>query len=115
IPEPANRPGGNGEKVSPGTILGETPREVAQTQDITGGLPRVTELFEARRPRNPAVMATVAGKIRIDPTKKRGKRIIWIQPEDPETGKSLGEQRAHQVPAGAQPRVHEGEFVQAGD
>ena len=71
------------------------------TQDITGGLPRVTELFEARRPRNPAVMAEVAGKVRIG-DKKRGKRIIEVQPED-ETGKSIGEEQEHQVPAGAQP------------
>src|SRR5205085_993236 len=109
IPERANVQVRNGDMATPGIVLAKTPREVSKTQDITGGLPRVTELFEARRPRNPAVMATVAGKIRIDPTKKRGKRIIWIQPEDPDTGKTVGEEREHQVPAGAQPRVHDGE------
>jgi DNA-directed RNA polymerase subunit beta' len=115
IPERANLQVTNGQRVSPGTLLAKTPREVAQTQDITGGLPRVTELFEARRPRSPAVMAEVSGKVRIDPTKKRGKRLIFIQPQDPETGKLLGEEKEHQVPAGAQPRVHEGEYIKAGD
>jgi DNA-directed RNA polymerase subunit beta' len=87
---------------------------VSQTQDITGGLPRVAELFEARRPRNPAVMAEISGKVRIG-DKKRGKRIIEITHEDPETGKSTGETREHMVPAGAIRRVHDGEYVKAGD
>ena len=50
-----------GQKVSAGTLLAKTPREVSGTQDITGGLPRVTEIFEARTPRDPAKMAEVAG------------------------------------------------------
>ena len=62
IPERANLQVTDGQKVSAGTLLAKTPREVSQTQDITGGLPRVTELFEARRPRNPAVMAEVSGQ-----------------------------------------------------
>jgi DNA-directed RNA polymerase subunit beta' len=113
IPERANLQVTDKQKVSAGTLLAKTPREVAQTQDITGGLPRVTELFEARRPRNPAVMAEVAGKIRIG-DKKRGKRLVWIQPET-EDGKTIGEEREHQVPAGSQLRVHTGEYVKAGD
>jgi DNA-directed RNA polymerase subunit beta' len=114
IPERANLQVVNGQKVSAGTLLAKMPREVSQTQDITGGLPRVTELFEARRPRNPAVMAEVGGKVSIDPTRKRGKRIIWIEPED-ENGRSIGEKREHQVPASAHVRVHPGEYVKAGD
>jgi DNA-directed RNA polymerase subunit beta' len=104
----------NGQKVSAGTLLAKTPREVSQQQDITGGLPRVTELFEARRPRSPAVMAEVPGRIRIDPTRKRGKRIIEVIQES-EDGKSQGEVRAHQVPAGAHLRIHPGEYVKEGD
>ena len=104
----------NGQKVSAGTLLAKTPREVSQTQDITGGLPRVTELFEARRPRSPAVMAEVPGRVRIDPTRKRGKRIIEVIQET-EDGKSQGEVRAHQVPAGAHLRIHPGEYVKEGD
>ena len=59
IPERANIQVRDGEKVSAGTLIAKTPRELSKTQDITGGLPRVTEPFEARRPRNPAVMAEV--------------------------------------------------------
>jgi DNA-directed RNA polymerase subunit beta' len=114
IPERANLQVQNGQRVLAGTLLAKTPREVSQTQDITGGLPRVTELFEARRPRSPAVMAEVAGRVRIDPVRKRGKRIIEIIPET-EDGRSLGEVRAHQVPAGAHLRVHTGEYVKHGD
>src|SRR5207248_1002840 len=54
-----------GQKVSAGTYLAKTPLEVVGTQDITGGLPRVTEIFEARRPRDPAVMAEIAGLVRL--------------------------------------------------
>src|SRR4030095_3836623 len=96
IHERANLMASNGQKVSAGTLLAKTPREVSQTQDITGGLPRVTELFEARRPRNPAVMAEVSGRIRIDPTRKRGKRIIEVIQES-EDGTAQGEARAHHV------------------
>ncbi|AWM36658.1 DNA-directed RNA polymerase subunit beta' [Gemmata obscuriglobus] len=114
IHERANLQVVNGQKVSAGALLAKTPREVSQTQDITGGLPRVTELFEARRPRNPAVMAEVPGRVRIDPTRKRGKRIIEVIKET-EDGKSLGEAREHLVPASAHIRVHQGEYVTEGD
>jgi DNA-directed RNA polymerase subunit beta' len=113
IPERANLQVTNGQKVTAGTLLSKTPREVSQTQDITGGLPRVTELFEARRPRNPAVMAEVSGKVRIG-DRKRGKRIIWVEPAN-EDGTKIGEEREHQVPAGAQLRVHDGVYVKAGE
>src|SRR5262249_50279460 len=88
IPEKAYLEVKDGEKVLAGKLLAKTPREHGGVQDITGGLPRVTEIFEARRPRDPAVLAVVAGKIRIG-DKKRGKRIVWIQPED-DHGKPLG-------------------------
>ncbi|MBM3980505.1 MAG: DNA-directed RNA polymerase subunit beta' [Planctomycetes bacterium] len=114
IHERANLMVADKQKVSAGTLLAKTPREVSQTQDITGGLPRVTELFEARRPRSPAVMAEVAGRIRIDPVRKRGKRIIEVIRET-EDGKAQGEVRAHQVPAGAHLRVHPNEYVKEGD
>jgi len=113
VPERAALMVKDGDKVSAGAIIAKTSREASKTQDITGGLPRVTELFEARRPRNPAVMAEVTGKVRIG-DKKRGKRLIWVQRED-DNGKPLGEEREHQVPAGAQPAVHTGEYVKAGD
>jgi DNA-directed RNA polymerase subunit beta' len=115
IHERANVMVTEGQIVAAGTLIAKTPREASKTQDITGGLPRVTELFEARRPRNPAVMASISGKVRLDPVKKRGKRIIWVQPET-EDGKPTGApEKEHQVPAGAQMCVQTGEYVKAGD
>ncbi len=113
IPERANVTVKDGETVTAGTLLAKTTREQSKTQDITGGLPRVTELFEARRPRNPAVMAEVSGRVRQG-DRKRGKRIIWVQPVT-DDGKETGEEREHAVPAGAQLRVTPGEYVKVGD
>jgi DNA-directed RNA polymerase subunit beta' len=113
MPEKAHLEVKNEQKVAAGTLLAKTPREVSGTQDITGGLPRVTEIFEARRPRDPAVMAEIAGVVRIG-EKKRGKRSIWIQPVD-DAGKSVGEEREHLVPHGKHLRVHAGDRVREGD
>jgi DNA-directed RNA polymerase subunit beta' len=113
IPERANLQVTEGQKIHAGTLLAKTPREVSQTQDITGGLPRVTELFEARRPRGPAVMAEIAGKVRVG-EKKRGKKIVIVE-QVTEDGKPTGEHKEHMVPAGAILRVHENEYVKEGD
>ncbi len=113
IPERAYLEVQDGIQIQAGSLLAKTPREVRGTQDITGGLPRVTEIFEARKPRDPAVMSEVSGKIRIG-DRKRGKRVIWIQPEDA-AGKPVGAEKEHQVPVGAHLRVHTGDFVKAGD
>ncbi len=113
IPEKAHLEVREGQKVSAGTLLAKTPREVGGTQDITGGLPRITEIFEARRPREPAVMAEVAGIVRLG-EKRRGKRSIQVQPVD-DQGKSLGEEREHLVPHGKHLRVHGNDYVKEGD
>ncbi|MCE9532864.1 MAG: DNA-directed RNA polymerase subunit beta' [Planctomycetes bacterium] len=113
IPERAYIEVKAGQQIFAGSLLAKTPKEVGGTQDITGGLPRVTEIFEARRPRDPAVMSEVSGKIRVG-DKKRGKRLIYIQPET-DQGKSIGEEKEHQVPHGKQLRVHAGEYVKEGD
>jgi DNA-directed RNA polymerase subunit beta' len=113
IPERAYLEVQDGAPIQAGGLLAKTPREVRGTQDITGGLPRVTEIFEARKPRDPAVMAEVSGKVRIG-DRKRGKRIIWVQPEDA-AGKPVGAEKEHQVPVGAHLRVHTNDFVKAGD
>ena len=65
LPEKANIEVAEGSTVSAGTLLAKTPREVSGTQDITGGLPRVTEIFEARKPKDPAVMAEIDGTIEL--------------------------------------------------
>jgi DNA-directed RNA polymerase subunit beta' len=103
-----------GGKVSPGTLLAKLPREVSGTQDITGGLPRVTEIFEARTPRDPAKMAEVAGIVRMG-ERKRGKRTIYIQPIDEQTGQKRGEEIEHVVPPGKHVRVNAGDRVKKGD
>jgi DNA-directed RNA polymerase subunit beta' len=113
MPEKAHLEVRPGQTVSAGTLLAKTPREQSGVQDITGGLPRVTEIFEARRPRDPAVMAEIAGRVRLG-EKKRGKRIIWVQPVD-DSGKPVGEEREHQVPHGKHLRVHTGDYVKEGD
>jgi DNA-directed RNA polymerase subunit beta' len=112
MPEKAFLEVREGMKVSAGTLLAKTPREVSGTQDITGGLPRVTEIFEARTPRDPAKMAEVAGTVRLG-EKKRGKRLIYVQPVD-DNGKSVGEEREHQVPPGKHLSVHNGDRVKEG-
>jgi DNA-directed RNA polymerase subunit beta' len=94
--------------ISAGTLLAKTPREVGGTQDITGGLPRVTELFEARRPKEPAVIAEIDGRVELLDEKRRGKRTIIVRNES-------GIEREHLVPHGKYLRVHGGDRVRAGD
>jgi len=113
VPEKAHLEVREGNTVSAGSLLAKTPREVGGTQDITGGLPRVTEIFEARRPREPAVMAEIAGKVRLG-EKKKGKRIIIIEAMD-DHGKPVGVEREHAVPHGKHLRVHTGDYVKEGD
>jgi DNA-directed RNA polymerase subunit beta' len=113
MPEKAHLEVRESQTVSAGSLLAKTPREVSGTQDITGGLPRVTEIFEARRPRDPSVMAEVAGLVRLG-EKRRGKRTIWVQPVD-DNGKPVGEEREHLVPHGKHLRVHTGDYVREGD
>jgi DNA-directed RNA polymerase subunit beta' len=113
VPEKAHLEVREGQTVSAGTLLAKTPREVGGTQDITGGLPRVTEIFEARRPREPAVMAEIAGMVRLG-EKRRGKRSIMVQPVD-DQGRSVGEEREHLVPHGKHLRVHTNDYVKEGD
>ena len=94
--------------ITAGTLLAKTPREVAGTADITGGLPRVTELFEARRPKEPAVIAEIDGRVELLDEKRRGKRTIIVKNES-------GIEREHLVPHGKYLRVHGGARVRAGD
>ena len=113
MPEKAFLEVRDGQKVSAGTLLAKTPREESGTQDITGGLPRVTEIFEARTPRDPAKMAEVSGAVRLG-KRKRGKRLIFIQPIN-EDGETFGEEVEHQVPPGKHLRVRTGDRVKRGD
>ena len=103
----------DGQKVTAGMLIAKTTRELGGTQDITGGLPRVTEIFEARRPRDPAVMAEVTGLVRLG-DKKRNKRTVHVDEQD-ERGTRTGNEREHQIPSGKHLRVQNGDYVKAGD
>jgi DNA-directed RNA polymerase subunit beta' len=93
-------------------MLAKSPREIGGTQDITGGLPRVTELFEARKPKDPAVISEIDGFVELG-EKKRGKRTIIVRALGPK-GEVIEEQE-HAVPQGKHLRVHKGDEVRAGD
>ncbi|HUU56077.1 MAG TPA: DNA-directed RNA polymerase subunit beta', partial [bacterium] len=94
-----------GEKVEAGYLLVKLPREIGKTRDITGGLPRVAELFEARRPKNPAIIAEIDGHVEIKGTKK-GKRKVVVAGEH--------QAKEYEIPQGKHLKVHEGDFVTAG-
>ncbi|HVP10192.1 MAG TPA: DNA-directed RNA polymerase subunit beta' [Phycisphaerae bacterium] len=98
------------DNVKAGWLLARRPRELAGVQDITGGLPRVTEIFEARKPKEPAVMAEISGTVEIRSDKRRGKMTIVVQPDS----KDL-EPREHHVPQDKHLLVHAGDRVEAGD
>jgi DNA-directed RNA polymerase subunit beta' len=95
-----------GERVRAGQILVKIPRAVGKAGDITGGLPRVTELFEARNPSNPAVVSEIDGEIALGRI-KRGNREITV------TSK-MGDVRTYLVPLSRQILVQEGDYVRAG-
>ncbi len=112
IPERAYIEVDDGQKISPGDLVAKSSREAGGTQDITGGLPRVTELFESRRPKDPAVIAEIDGVVELG-DKKRGKRTIIVRALD-EKGAVI-EELEHAVPQGKHLRVHKGNEVKAGD
>ncbi|MGE4619475.1 MAG: DNA-directed RNA polymerase subunit beta', partial [Planctomycetota bacterium] len=103
VPERAFIQVADKQKITPGELLAKSPREITGTQDITGGLPRVTEIFEVRKPKNPAVIAEVDGSIEMG-EKKRGKAIINVVTDD-------GEVYEHVVPPGKHFRVTKGDEV----
>jgi DNA-directed RNA polymerase subunit beta' len=94
-------------KLKKGVTVTKIPRQAYKTRDITGGLPRVAELFEARRPKDPATISEIDGIVRFGEI-KRGKREIFVRAEETE-------ERLYEVPAGKHLRVHEGDRVRAGD
>ena len=97
-----------GQELTPGTIIAKIPRETSKTKDIVGGLPRVVELFEARHPKTPAVIAEIDGEIHIGEV-ARGLRKVYV--DNPRTG----ERREYGIPKGIHVSVLEGEWVHAGD
>jgi DNA-directed RNA polymerase subunit beta' len=100
-------------KVTKGITVTKIPRQAYKTRDITGGLPRIAELFEARRPKDPATISEVDGMVKFGEI-KRGKREIYVYPETAGAAEET-EPQLYEVPAGKHLRVHEGDRVRAGD
>jgi len=96
-----------GQRVGPGAVLGKIPRETTKTKDITGGLPRVVELFEVRKPKEIAIISEIDGSVSFGKYTK-GKRKMIITPE-------VGEPVTYLVPRGKHVSVLEGDYVRAGE
>ena len=98
----------DGDEVAAGDVVARIPREITRTKDITGGLPRVAELFEARKPKETAIVSEIDGVVSFG-SDVRGKRRLLVTPDDG------GEPREYLIPKGKHIAVHEGDRVRAGE
>ncbi|MDR3506183.1 MAG: DNA-directed RNA polymerase subunit beta', partial [Acidocella sp.] len=98
----------SGATVADGDVLARIPREGSKTRDITGGLPRVAELFEARRPKDHAIIAEIDGRVEFGKDYKAKRRVIVKSDE-------TGEETEYLVPKGKHVSVQEGDYVRKGD
>ncbi len=98
----------DGQEVSAGQVLARIPKESSKTKDITGGLPRVAELFEARKPKDPAIMSEIDGKISFGKDYKNKRRVIITSLDEAESVELL-------IPRSKYLNVQEGDFVKRGD
>jgi DNA-directed RNA polymerase subunit beta' len=96
-----------GDEVSPGDVIAKIPRETTKTKDITGGLPRVAELFEVRKPKETAIISEISGVVSFGRHIK-GKRKIIVTPE-------VGKPKEYLIPKGKHVAVQEGDYVRAGE
>ncbi|MBX6376663.1 MAG: DNA-directed RNA polymerase subunit beta', partial [Acetobacteraceae bacterium] len=102
----------NGARVNAGDVLARLPRESSKTRDITGGLPRVAELFEARRPKDHAIISEIDGRVEFGKDYKAKRRILVVP--DP-VGDEQPPPREYLIPKGKHVSVQEGDYVKAGD
>jgi DNA-directed RNA polymerase subunit beta' len=107
MPVRANLMVSNGDEIAPGDVIAKIPREITRTKDIVGGLPRVVELFEARKPRETAVMSEIDGTVKFGNITKGSQKISIIG--------ETGEEREYSVPRGTHINVQEGDRVRAGE
>ena len=107
LPVGANIFVSEGDMVEAGDIIVKIPRETTKTKDITGGLPRVAELFEARKPKEYALISDIDGIVEFGKDLK-GKRKVLIRPD-------VGEAKEYIIPRGKHVSVHEGDFIRAGE
>ena len=98
----------DGQKIAQGEMLARQPKEAARSADIVGGLPRVTEIFEARIPKEPSVMAEISGRVELHSDKRKGKMTIRVISD-------AGLEHDHHVPQGKALLVHTGDRIEAGD
>jgi DNA-directed RNA polymerase subunit beta' len=95
--------------VRAGDVIAKLPRATTKTKDITGGLPRVAELFEVRRPKEVAALSEIDGYVSIAKASKKGKQKITITPVD------VGEKKEYLIPRGKHINVYDGDYVRAGE
>ena len=98
-----------GDPVRAGDVIAKLPRATTKTKDITGGLPRVAELFEVRRPKEVAALSEIDGYVTIAKASKKGKQKITITPVD------VGEKKEYLIPRGKHINVYDGDYVRAGE
>jgi DNA-directed RNA polymerase subunit beta' len=98
-----------GDLVKAGDIIAKLPRATTKTKDITGGLPRVAELFEVRKPKEVAVLSEIDGYVSISKATKKGKQRVTITPVD------VGDKKEYLIPRGKHINVYEGDYVRAGE
>ena len=96
-----------GGQVYPGDVLAKIPRETTKTKDITGGLPRVAELFEARKPKEQAVISEIDGEVSYEGFVKGMRKVI--------VDNKVGDKKEYLIPKGKHVNVHEGDWVRAGE
>ena len=97
----------DGQAVQPGDVLAKTPRQQAKTSDITGGLPRVTELFEGRKPKDPAIISKVTGTVKYG-NRVRGNQKVIVE-------NVHGDHEEYLIPRGKHIQVQDGDEIQAGE
>jgi DNA-directed RNA polymerase subunit beta' len=97
------------DEVKAGDIIAKLPRATTKTKDITGGLPRVAELFEVRKPKEAAILSEIDGYISIAKATKKGKQRVTVTPVD------VGEKKEYLIPRGKHVSVYEGDYVRAGE
>ncbi|MBI5443724.1 MAG: DNA-directed RNA polymerase subunit beta', partial [Deltaproteobacteria bacterium] len=107
LPVGANISVVEGQEVSAGDVIAKIPRETTKTKDITGGLPRVDELFEARKPKDFAIISEIDGLVSFGKD-TRGKRKLVVTPD-------MGESKVYLIPKGKHIAVHDGDHVRAGE
>jgi len=98
-----------GDQVKAGNVIAKLPRATTKTKDITGGLPRVAELFEVRKPKDIAILSEIDGYVSISKSTKKGKQKVTVTPVD------FGEKKEYLVSRGKHINVYEGDYMRAGE